>query len=68
MKFSVDRKIKNYNQKIVLMEVSNNLYIWFFSEIDSFLKKVRSGAKIELESAHNYSQFAQIGEGGNPRK
>ena len=53
---------------IVLMEVSNNLYIWFFSEIDSFLKKVRSGAKIELESAHNYSQFAQIGEGGNPRK
>ena len=33
------------------------------SEIDSFVKKVRSGAKIKLESAHNYSQFAQIGEG-----
>ena len=46
---------------IVLMEVSNNLYIWFFSEIDSFLKKVRSGAKSKLESALNYSQFAQIG-------
>jgi len=37
------------------------------SEIDSFVKKVRSGAKIKLESAHNYSQFAQIGEGRNPR-
>lgn len=37
------------------------------SEIDSFVKKVRSGAKIKLESAHNYSQFAQIGERRNPR-
>ena len=52
---------------IVLKEGSNNLHIWFFSEIDSFVKKVRSGAKIKLESAHNYSQFAQIGEGRNPR-
>ena len=67
MKLSVDRKIKNYYQMIVLKEGSNNLHIWFFSEIDSFVKKVRSGAKIELESAHNYSQFAQIGEGRSTR-
>ena len=39
-----------------------------FSEIDSFVKKVRSGAKIKLESAHKYSQFSQIGEGRSTRK
>ena len=53
---------------IVLKEGSNNLHIWFFSEIDSFVKKVRSGAKIKLESAHKYSQFDQIGEGRSTRK
>ena len=68
MKLSVDRKIKNYYQMIVLKEGSNDLHIWFSSEIDSFVKKVRSGAKIKLESAHNYSQFAQIGEGRSTRK
>ena len=67
MKFSVDRKIKKNCQMIVLKEVSNILHIWFFSEIDSFVQKVRSDAKIKLESAHNYSQFAQIGEGRSTR-
>ena len=68
MKLSVDRKIKNYYQMIVLKEGSNDLHIWFSSEIDSFVKKVRSGAKIKLESAHKYSQFSQIGEGRSTRK
>ena len=67
MKLSVDRKIKNYYQMIVLKEGSNDLHIWFSSEIDSFVKKVRSGAKIKLESAHKYSQFSQIGEGRSTR-
>ena len=68
MKFSVDRKIKKNCQIIILKEVSSNLHIWFFSEIDSFVKKVKSGDRIKLESAHNYSQFAQIGEEGNTRR
>ena len=68
MQFSVDGKIKNCYQMIVLKEGSNNLHVWFFSEIDSFVEKVRNGAKIKLESAHNYSQFAQIGEGRSTRK
>ena len=67
MQFSVDGKIKNCYQMIVLKEGSNNLHIWFFSEIDSFVKKVKSGDKIKLESAHNYYQVAQIGEERNTR-
>ena len=67
VKFSVDRKIKKNCQIIILKEVSSNLHIWFFSEIDSFVKKVKSGDKIKLESAHNYYQVAQIGEERNTR-
>ena len=48
-----------------MKEVSSNLHIWFFSEIDSFAKKVKSGDRIKLESD---SQFAQIGEEGNTRR